>query len=408
MKLSAREQTKAATRSAARKRFDQLLGQIEKQREQLAQFRSDGEALLARWGSKIDAQRSAFQAGIWTYVQALDALTQEKSPSFKLSAAQRKILSEIIAELLDVLESCPDPAQLDALYQRHRGQSVAEKNRAELQDFKDVVSQEFGAEFVAGFEGESIEEFAAYTQAGMKTREHVAQADELDTQGDLFESFEFAQTKQRPTSRRKQQEQATQMDMEQSIRELFRKLISDLHPDREPDLALRERKSEWMKRANIAYKSNDILGLWTVQAEFANQSQLALEDLSEARLKGFNVSLVQQLDRLKSEQLKATVDFSHRLQLSPEQLPKNFLQLERVLQERNSLTKARTQQLMHDLAVLKNPNLRMVVVKQLCADHRQRRREEQYDDDFLHEFEHVLSEFIEPQSAKGRRASRRR
>jgi curved DNA-binding protein CbpA len=42
------------------------------------------------------------------------------------------------------------------------------------------------------------------------------------------------------------------------VREVFRKLASELHPDRETDPAEHARKTELMQRVNQAYKAGDL------------------------------------------------------------------------------------------------------------------------------------------------------
>ena len=54
---------------------------------------------------------------------------------------------------------------------------------------------------------------------------------------------------------------------ERAVREIFRKLASALHPDRETDPGERARKTALMQRANVAYAANDLLGLLELQFE---------------------------------------------------------------------------------------------------------------------------------------------
>ena len=51
------------------------------------------------------------------------------------------------------------------------------------------------------------------------------------------------------------------LEASQSVRDVYRKLVSALHPDREADGAERERKTALMQRANQAYERNDLLEL---------------------------------------------------------------------------------------------------------------------------------------------------
>lgn len=409
MPLTATENAAPAKPSAARKRFDQLLAQIAKQREQTAKFQHDSEAIVARWGVRVQQERTAIQHGLWQFILALDSQIQK--PIGSVSGSQRKTLSEILLELLDTLEQCPDPDLLDKLHQRYRGQTVAEQDLQDLADLKASFAEQFGPEILDEFQGRSIEEFLAFRRAKLKTLsdEHASQASAAEhLDDDLFGPTEFVRPKKKPKkTKREHQQEAIQLDLEQSVRELFRKLISELHPDRETDPELRERKSEWMKRANLAYKENDILGLWLVRAEYANQSSLPLGELSEARLKGFCSSLSQQLDRLKLAQHKAAVELSHRLALMPEAIPNSLLQLERLLQQRSSESTRQLRQLKQDVELLKDPRLSSLFIKQICADHRQMKREAESEPDF-DEFEDLLNDLAHAFESSPKKPKRRR
>jgi len=50
-----------------------------------------------------------------------------------------------------------------------------------------------------------------------------------------------------------------------AVREVFRKLASELHPDRETDPAEHARKTELMQRVNQTYKAGDLLALLELQ-----------------------------------------------------------------------------------------------------------------------------------------------
>ena len=86
-----------------------------------------------------------------------------------------------------------------------------------------------------------------------------------------------------------------------SLREVYRKLVSALHPDREPDAAARERKTALMKRVNQAYEKKDLLQLLELQLEVAQIDALSMAGVSEQRLLQFNAVLNEQLRHLRQE-----------------------------------------------------------------------------------------------------------
>lgn len=69
------------------------------------------------------------------------------------------------------------------------------------------------------------------------------------------------------------------------MRDIFRKLASALHPDRETDPAEHGRKTALMQRANVAYAANDLLGLLELQLEVDQIDQTGLDNLGDDRIK---------------------------------------------------------------------------------------------------------------------------
>lgn len=95
--------------------------------------------------------------------------------------------------------------------------------------------------------------------------------------------------------------QAAEREATQSVREIFRKLASALHPDRETDPAERERKTALMQRVNQAYDRNDLLELLSLQIEIEQIDAEHLAGVPESRLKHYNAVLRDQLASLDAE-----------------------------------------------------------------------------------------------------------
>jgi hypothetical protein len=79
----------------------------------------------------------------------------------------------------------------------------------------------------------------------------------------------------------KQRAQAAQA-VTGSVREVYRRLASALHPDREPEPDLRARKTALMQQANQAYAAGDLQGLLALQRE-AGQLDAARHLPTDAR-----------------------------------------------------------------------------------------------------------------------------
>ena len=101
------------------------------------------------------------------------------------------------------------------------------------------------------------------------------------------------------------------------MREVYRKLASALHPDRESDPAERDRKTALMQRVNQAYGRNNLLQLLELQLELEHIDQDALKNISQDRLKHYNAILKEQLAELDAEIMCVEVDFMERYELDP-------------------------------------------------------------------------------------------
>jgi hypothetical protein len=99
---------------------------------------------------------------------------------------------------------------------------------------------------------------------------------------------------------RGKREQAAK-EVSQPLRDIFRKLVSALHPDREPDPTQRTRKNQLMQRVNQAYEANDLLTLLGLQLEIEQIDAAHLSSTTAKRLAHYNQILSEQLARLEAE-----------------------------------------------------------------------------------------------------------
>ena len=105
--------------------------------------------------------------------------------------------------------------------------------------------------------------------------------------------------------------------MSQSLREVYRKLASSLHPDREPDPAEKQRKTELMQRANIAYEKSNLLELLELQLQLEHIDQAHLAAIGRERLKHYIKILKGQLSELDMEIQRVEDEFAAQFGLSP-------------------------------------------------------------------------------------------
>jgi hypothetical protein len=122
-------------------------------------------------------------------------------------------------------------------------------------------------------------------------------------------------------------------DANQSLRSVYRKLVSLLHPDREPDAAARLHKTALMVQVNRAHEDKDLLALLTIQWQVLATSPETILQLEEEKLHHFNQLLAEQLQKLTSQLHEAQSVFRQRFGL-PQHQPIQEKTLNRLLKER--------------------------------------------------------------------------
>lgn len=147
--------------------------------------------------------------------------------------------------------------------------------------------------------------------------EHLAEDWEHQAAAAAAQRAERA-AKRRSAAARKRSKQATQA-VSHSLRDVYRRLASVLHPDREPDASVRARKTALMQQANDAYAAGNLLALLELQlqAEEVDAAQLAAGD--QRRLAHFVTLLQGQLADLQAEVRRLESDFRAAVGAAPGQ-----------------------------------------------------------------------------------------
>jgi hypothetical protein len=124
-----------------------------------------------------------------------------------------------------------------------------------------------------------------------------------------------ASRRRKSAAQQKREDEAQQAT--QSVREIFRKLASALHPDRETDEQQRALKTQLMQRVNQAYAANDLLALLELQLQIEQIDASHIANASAQRLKHYNKVLSEQLTQLKAEVDDVEMAFRMEFGLEP-------------------------------------------------------------------------------------------
>lgn len=287
------------------KRFNTLVRQIEMSRQAVATW----EAQIAEY-EQVHVDRLApiedsLMAAQRTWVFALNTLFDRAG----WSPAEARTLSELISETGGyLLEAKDDDIELRALFLKHAG-----------------------VEFEAGRQNEA------------PTGSH--ESDMLD---------QLPPTTEVPRNAAEQRRHVQAQQAQQSQRDIFRKLASALHPDRETDAQSRAVKTALMQKVNQAHAANDLLCLLDLQVQI---QQIDAADIARAgapRLTSYNKVLADQLTQVRAKVSDVEMNFRHLLGVSSEvKLKPN--PLSSVIEQRQRALKADLNQVTRETRLFDDP-----------------------------------------------------
>jgi hypothetical protein len=297
-----------ASLSKGQKAFNTLIQQIEKRRHRLGAWEAVTPVFQNKYTDELLPLEKVCTDLQVKMVHLLEQAYDEKG----LTKSERRTISELIAALAGELIEEQDDAQLKAIYNRHSQSDYDSEAAAELEDMKSALEAILGEELGNDIDMSSPEDLLQRAHAKME-------------EGYAREAAENQAREERRAKRKKSAKQlaaearqeAEKAELSQSIREVYRKLASALHPDRETDPLERERKTALMQRANQAYGNNNLLQLLELQLELEHIDQSAINNISEDRLKHYNAILKEQVGELDQEILYVEARFRDAYGIAP-------------------------------------------------------------------------------------------
>ncbi|EGH20550.1 DnaJ domain-containing protein [Pseudomonas amygdali pv. mori str. 301020] len=267
--------------SAGQKKFNTLMEKLETRRKLLQQWLVISTTCEKLWVEELVPMLSEQAENEITKLRLLDVAFDQ----FRLSKKDRATLLEIICVMTMSLMGGEHDEELKQLYLKYPGSDYDQDERLQKQLFKSSLEEELGVELGDDVDLNSIDDVTQHIEE--KLREQAEQA-------------QSTQQPKKPTASeiRREQEEA---EGSQSLREIYRKLASALHPDREQDADERERKTALMQRVNEAYENDNLLALLQMQMEIEQIDQTHIDNITDKRLKHFNRILSEQLRELEDE-----------------------------------------------------------------------------------------------------------
>ncbi len=304
-----RSHTPKAADSRSQRAFNQLTAKIQRERERLLEAEQRLDACHQRLLKTLQPVHKRIREAQWQLALGIDHWLDSKEPAARLSRRDQNALKRYISMLIDGLLSTgesEDPS-LIALCEKYFSNSKPGDQAADMEAAEAMLSTLFGVDAVAGHSAQNVDDLRAHV------RDKVDALNQAAFEAETQRQAERRTKRGRPTkselAEERKQEAAKQASA--SVRDIYRKLVSSLHPDREPDIGERERKTVLLQRANQAYQRGDLMALFALQMEIAQIDASHLANLPEERIKHYILMLREQLRELQiqlGEREKAFAD----------------------------------------------------------------------------------------------------
>lgn len=323
-RVSLVESSDSAPLSAQQQTFNQLIKQIEQLRQQ-----------LQAWQQMIPLYQQQYHAEFAPLLAQFNQQQAQLLRQFNLAYDDRcfnnsdkKRLSQIICQIADGLLGEVEDSEIEQILRMHRAAEAEITQPATIEaPAAPTLSQE--QDPLEPWEIAALEREQQKQQRQAQRKSARARAEETRRQPPLE-------------------------DVSRSLREVYRKLASSLHPDREQDESELARKTELMQRVNIAYGNKDLLQLLELQLETEQIDQRSLQALNLERLQHYNQILSQQQTELQQE----IQDIEQSFGLLPQQRKRPAHSPEAVLRKLQSQTRqlqSDSASLSHQLALFSQP-----------------------------------------------------
>ncbi len=361
------------------KAFNRALSKIEKIKAQMVELDALGLHYQRQNAEVLDplvAKTTANRREMVLFLDArLRAAAEKRQKS--LSKTQHETAVRLICNITAALAAeQPEMAEIHDRYSKTSLSDIAKIEAAENQEMMADILQKMGGQMPEGVDAAlSPEEILQHLFGEVERLRQVRQARQEARQAKRAAK---QKSKAKPDSPQAQAI-ANQEQAEQTLKTLFRQIASRLHPDREPDEAERQRKTNLMSQANAAYERKDWVTLMQLQlqAEWVDPDHASR--LSAQRLHELTLLLKQQAAALETERQGLQAKWSQLLQV-PLGLPLTAGMLDMVLNKRRSDLEQQLEIEVADLALIQtDAGLKTVLNEQRKIHRKEEKQQESFN-----------------------------
>ena len=286
------------------KTFNSLIRKIEGARARLAEWEQAIPRFRQKYVSELLPLQEKETALLIQLAKKYDFVHAQKG----LTSGERRKLSALIVQLTQgILDRVADD-EIKAIYNLHSQSDYDAEEAAEQARMKDLLEDVLGMKLGEEVDLRSPEEMLKRVEGEFRAQ-HEAEQEEAAARAQSARA-------QARAARQQAKREAEEKQLSQSIREVYRKMASALHPDREADPVERQRKTELMQRVNDAYARGNLLQLLELQLQLEQIDAAHLANIGGERLKHYIKILKGQLSELEAELERVADGFCFEFGLS--------------------------------------------------------------------------------------------
>jgi len=290
--------TPAAKLSTQQNNFKKLVAQIEAAEINLQTLAALMTEYLLIFETKLTPLRAEYHQLNVEMVNFLDIELGKKGWSKK----QDETMREIICGLAEAEFEGQHADAMEAMFDKHSAISAADLRAEAADEFEEDLSAIFGINMARqnqdgqpSTEQEIVEEALKAVAAKTENARNAALENE---------NAENNKARKHKKAARLSKGEQQAIDTKTLIKDIYRKLSSAIHPDRECDPIERLRKTALMSEANGAYENGNLLKLLQLQQQFGKVDQNAVKLFADEKLVLINGQLTMQLRDLALERFQ--------------------------------------------------------------------------------------------------------
>lgn len=298
-------QAKASASTPLQREFARLIANMEQMGADLQMLEALHSQYRAKFGGTLplrQAEQEALQRQMVVFLHER-LLLPESGKAKSLTASNRKAIGRIIVSL-SIGQAMQGDAQMREIHDLYSDETVEDQDEMQLEEMRELLS-EMGVELPELNDKANAAEQAraaldAIVKQMYKAQEVEEQRQAKRDQKRADRKAEKAKSDPKVQAKLQAQNQAA-VDAQSSLKNIYRLLARQLHPDRADGDAQRELHHDLMSQVNAAYDRKDLLALLKLQLQAQQIDASAMHSVAEDKLKAWVALLRAQAKELTGD-----------------------------------------------------------------------------------------------------------